>query len=149
MIDIEFIKKVSWKLEYNYKYPYIHPCLLKSFFILNFNLILHDPTAIILLKKIGIWGISQIPRHLGNSRNFPNSYRNLMVVYFLDFGNFSNYWIFGKYPKPLSIWENSQIARYLRYFLKLKDGTPSDSLRNLGNSPDSQAFGEFPILTIF
>ena len=149
MIDIEFIKKVSWKLEYNYKYPYIHPCLLKSFFILNFNLILHDPTAIILLKKIGIWGISQIPRHLGNSRNFPNSYGNLMVVCFLDFGNFSNYWIFGKFPKPLSIWENSQIARYLRYFLKLKNKTPSDSLRNLGNSPDSQAFGEFPILTIF
>jgi len=28
--------------------------------------ITHDPTSIILLKKIEIWGIPQIPRYLGS-----------------------------------------------------------------------------------
>ena len=37
----------------------------------------------------GLEKTSQIPRHLGNSRNFQHSYLNLWMVYFQDFGNFS------------------------------------------------------------
>jgi len=33
---------------------------------------------------------------------------------------------------------------HLRNVLYLKNKLPSDSLRYLGNSPDSQLFGEFP-----
>ena len=75
------------------------------------------------LKWLDIWGISQKPRHLGNS---PNSYRYLRVVYFKDFGNFSNDWICGESPKNLGIWEIVQISGHL------------------GNSSNVWVFGEFP-----
>ena len=91
----------------------------------------------------GIWEISQIPRHLGNFldmqafvkfpiyaciwENFPNSYRYLRVVYFKDFGNFSNdwiclpkyspnIWVFGKFLKCLGIWGITQMPGYLGNF---------------------------------
>ena len=69
----------------------------------------NSPTVTILLKKIGIWGISQIPKFLYEFRG----------VYFQDFGNFSNDWIFHRFPCIWGIW---QIPRYLR------------------NSPDSKIF---------
>ena len=56
-------------------------------------------------KNLGIWEISQIPRHLGNFRNFPNPCWNLMVVHFNYLkisempgllGNFLNARVFGK-----------------------------------------------------
>ena len=82
----------------------------------------------------GIWGIPKI----------------LRVVYCKDFENFLNDWIFGEFLKPLGIWEISQIAGHLRNYLYLKNKLPSDSLRNLANSPDSlvsmdsQVVREFP-----
>jgi len=88
-----------------------------------FLIITHEPlerfSSNILLK------ISQIPRNLEIS---PNAYRYFRVVYFKDFGNFSNDLIFGKFPKNADIWEISQIPRHL------------------GSSPDTQAFGKFPKL---
>ena len=51
-----------------------------------------------------------MPGHLGN---FPNSYRYLRGVFFKDFGNFSNAWVLGKFPKNLDIWEISQIPMHL------------------------------------
>ena len=65
------------------------------------------------------------------------------MVYFKDFESFLNDWIFGEFLKPLGIWEISQIAGHLRNYLYLKNKLPSDSLRYLGNSPDSKVFGEF------
>ena len=89
---------------------------------INFYHLYHDTTAFTFFIKIGIWEILQVPRHFGN---FPNSLY-LRVVYFKNFGNFSNYWIFGEFPKNLDIWEISQIPR------------------NLGKFPYTQAFGKFP-----
>ena len=76
--------------------------------------ITHDPTSIILLKKIEIWGIPQIPRYLGS--------QNLRV--------------FGKF-------------RLQRNFIQSRNKPPSDSPRNLENSPDSQVMGFHKCLDIW
>ena len=83
----------------------------------------------------GIWGISQIPRHLGN---FPNFYRYLRGVSFKDLGNFPKTQAFGNFPRYPGIWELSQISRHLgnfpnfyRYFR----GVSFKDLGNLGNFP--------------
>ena len=58
----------------------------------------------------GIWG----------PQNFAKSYRNLRVVYSIDFENFPNNWIFGEFPKNLGILKTSQefpqISRHLGNF---------------------------------
>ena len=61
-------------------YFYFSPSLLLTFLILS----RHD--SIYIFFNIGIWEISQIPRHLGNS---PNSYRYLRVT--KAFGKFPRY----------------------------------------------------------
>ena len=70
-------------------------------------------------KYLGIWEVSQIPRHLRNFQNLKNippsnTYRYL--------GNFPNAWVS---EKCLGIWEISQIPGYL------------------GNFPNTQAFEKF------
>ena len=78
----------------------------------------HEPTAIILLKKIarhwGILKISQIP-----------------------------VWIWGWYIFKIL---ETQMTGYLGNFMNSYafEKLPSDSPRNLGNSPDSQTFWIFP-----
>ena len=75
------------------------------------------------LKWLDIWGVSQKPRHLGNSPNV---------------------WIFGKFPKCLGILE---ISSHLRNFQNLKNIPSSNICRYLRNFPDTQAFGKFLFLT--
>jgi len=87
---------------------------------------------------IGICGISQIPGYLGN---FPNAYCYLRVVYFLNFGNFSNEWKFPRYP---GIWGIPQIPRHLRNSPKTQTSGISQMPRFLGNSPNIQSFEKFP-----
>ena len=71
--------------------------------ILGRDRFLNDTTARTFFNKIGIWGISQKPRHLGNFPNkflrypgirevsqIPRHLGNLRMVYLKDFGNFSN-----------------------------------------------------------
>ena len=104
--------------------------------------------------------------YVAKTISFPNSCGNLRVAYYSDFVNFSSDYISGKFPKCLGIWEISEIGIWgipqisllpigvwvhlkdLEIsqidFLKLKNRTLSDSLRNFGNFPDSQAFWEFP-----
>ena len=55
-------------------------------------------------------------------------------------GNFPNAWVSGKFTKCLGI----SSPRHLRNFQNLKNIPPSNTYRNLGNFPDTKAFGKFP-----
>ena len=95
-------------------------------------------------RNLGNFSNSQV---FGKFLGFPNFYRNLRVVYFQDFGNFSNDWIFHRFPCIWGIW---QIPRYLRNSPDSK--IFPDSLKNLrvfyfstiGNREISQINREFP-----
>ena len=45
----------------------------------------------------------------------------LRVIYFKDFGNFSNDWIFGKFSKNLGIWEIPQMPGIFGKFFNYPD----------------------------
>ena len=79
-----------------------------------------------------IWGISRMPRYLGN---FPNA------------------WVSGKFPKCLGFGEISQISSHLRTFQNLKIYHPqipigtweiSQMPENLGNFPNAWVSGKYP-----
>ena len=75
------------------------------------------------------------------------------MVYFEDFGNFSNDWTFGEFPKTPGIWEISQIPGYLEKFPKIlkihHSQIPtgiwgiSQMLGYLGNFPNTWVSGKF------
>ena len=111
--------------------------------IMMYLLILEFP------KCLGISEISKIPGYLGN---FPNGWVSGKYPKCLFFGkflrcpnflflNFSNAWVFGKFPKCQislisGIWEISQMTRFLEN---------SQMPGYLGNFPNDQVFGKFPI----
>ena len=65
--------------------------------------------------------------------------RYLRVVYFEDFINFPNAWIFRKFPKSLGIWEIPQIPIGIwgRYIFKILE------ISQMPGTWDTQAFSKF------
>ena len=90
--------------------------------------------------NLGIWEISQIPRHLGNS---PNSY-NLQGCIFLRFWKFllmTGY--LGNFPKNLDIWEISQIPKDLGNSPNSYRYLRMVNLNDFGNFSNNWIFGKF------
>ena len=88
------------------------------------------------------WISGKFPKMSVNLENFlysPNSFWNLMVVYFKNFRNFPNAQVSEKFHKCLGFWEIPQISSYLRNFQNLKTIAPQlKFLKKFGK------FQEFP-----
>ena len=101
------------------------------------------------------WKFPLIPRHLANFKDFGNLPKCLG-----NLRNFPKTWKSRKFPKCLGIWGISQIARHLRNFLELKKTTLRVRFEEfsripgiwgilqipmyLGNSPYSMVLGKLP-----